>query len=79
MNPGSVGLPSYDDDHIAFHVHQSGSPHARYALCERIDTGEGAGWTVAHIAVAYDWQAAAARALRNGARDWARWLTSGLV
>ena len=79
VNPGSVGLPSYDDDHIAFHVHQSGSPHARYALCERIDTGEGAGWTVAHIAVAYDWQAAAERALHNGARDWARWLTSGLA
>lgn len=79
VNPGSVGLPSYDDDHIAFHVHQSGSPHARYALCERIDTGEGAGWIVAHIAVAYDWQAAAERALHNGARDWARWLTSGLA
>ena len=79
VNPGSVGLPSYDDDHIAFHVHQSGSPHARYALCERIDTGEGAGLTVAHIAVAYDWQAAAGRALHNGARDWSRWLTSGLA
>ena len=79
VNPGSVGLPSYDDDHIAFHVHQSGSPHARYALCERIDTGEGAGWTVAHVAFAYDWQAAAERALHNGARDWARWLTSGLA
>ena len=79
VNPGSVGLPAYDDDHIAFHVHQSGSPHARYALCERVDTGEGAGWTVALIAVAYDWQAAAARALHNGARDWARWLASGLA
>jgi diadenosine tetraphosphatase ApaH/serine/threonine PP2A family protein phosphatase len=31
VNPGSVGLPAYDDDHIAFHVHQTGSPHARYA------------------------------------------------
>ena len=43
LNPGSVGLPAYDDDHIAFHVHQTGSPHARYALCERVDTGAGAG------------------------------------
>ena len=77
VNPGSVGLPAYDDDHTAFHVHQTGSPHARYALCERVDTGEGAGWTVAQIAVAYDWHAASAQAARNGAHDWARWLATG--
>ena len=77
VNPGSVGLPAYDDDHIAFHVHQTGSPHARYAVCERVDTGEGAGWTVAQIAVAYDWHAASAQAARNGAHDWARWLATG--
>ena len=77
VNPGSVGLPAYDDDHIAFHVHQTGSPHARYALCERVDTGAGAAWTVAQIAVAYDWNAASAQAARNGAHDWARWLATG--
>ena len=77
INPGSVGLPAYDDDHIAFHIHQTGSPHARYALCERVDTGAGAGWTVAQIAVAYDWHAASAQAARNGAHDWARWLATG--
>ena len=77
VNPGSVGLPAYDDDHIAFHIHQTGSPHARYALCERVDTGAGAGWTVAQIAVAYDWHAASAQAARNGAHDWARWLATG--
>ena len=65
------------DGHTAFHVHQTGSPHARYALCERVDTGEGAGWTVAQIAVAYDWHAASAQAARNGAHDWARWLATG--
>lgn len=73
VNPGSVGLQAYDDDHVAFHIHQAGSPHARYALCERA----AAGWTVAHMAVPYDWQAAAARAARTGAQDWARWLASG--
>ncbi len=77
VNPGSVGLPAYDDDHIAFHIHLTGSPHARYAVCERVDTGECAGWTVAHIAVAYDWHAASAQAARNGAQDWARWLATG--
>ena len=76
VNPGSVGLPAFDDDHIAFHVHQTGSPHARYALCESDASGR---WSVAQIAVAYDWPAAAAQAARNGAADWARWLATGLA
>ncbi|MBD3893681.1 metallophosphoesterase family protein [Hydrogenophaga sp.] len=76
VNPGSVGLPAFDDDHLAYHVHQSGSPHARYALCESDPAG---GWTLALLAVSYDWQAAAAQAQRNGAADWARWLSSGLA
>ena len=76
LNPGSVGLPAFDDDHIAFHVHQTGSPHARYALCESDAQGR---WSVAQIAVAYDWSAAVAQATRNGAADWARWLATGLA
>jgi predicted phosphodiesterase len=76
VNPGSVGLPAYDDDHVAFHVHACGSPHARYALCERQPDGV---WSVAQVAVAYDWQAAADRAARQGAADWARWLLTGLA
>lgn len=76
VNPGSVGLPAFDDDHIAFHVHQTGSPHARYALCERSASGD---WTVAQVAVAYDWPAAVARAREQDAHDWARWLATGLA
>lgn len=76
VNPGSVGLPAFDDDHIAFHIHQTGSPHARYALCE---SSPGGLWTVALVAVAYDWQAAAVQAARRGAADWARWLSTGLA
>lgn len=76
VNPGSVGLPAFDDDHIAHHIHQAGTPHARYALCE----GDARhGWTVALIAVAYDWQSAAEQATRHGASDWARWLATGLA
>lgn len=76
LNPGSAGLPAYDDDHGGCHVHQTGSPHARYALCESTVDG---GWTVALIAVDYDWRSAAAQAERQGAPDWARWLASGLA
>lgn len=73
VNAGSVGLQAFDDDHLAFHIHQNGSPHARYMLCERT----AAGWASALVAVPYDWQAASAKAARAGADDWARWLATG--
>jgi predicted phosphodiesterase len=71
VNPGSVGIPAYDDDHIAFHKIENGSPHARYCIVE-----SGAhGWSVTQCAVAYDWDAAIAQAKRNGREDVALWLT----
>ena len=36
VNPGSVGLPAYDDDHPYPHVIENGAPHARYALLEKL-------------------------------------------
>ncbi|MDD3312104.1 metallophosphoesterase family protein [Pseudodesulfovibrio sp.] len=74
VNPGSVGLPAYDDD-LPPHAMASGSPHARYAIVERTPSG----WDATFVAVAYDWDAAAALAGRNGRADWARWLASGLA
>ena len=74
VNAGSVGLQAYDDDHGGLHWIRNGSPHARYALCERKAAGH---WQVELLAVDYDWTAAAARARTNGADDWAAWLTSG--
>lgn len=74
VNAGSVGLQAYDDDHGGLHWIRNGSPHARYALCERKTAGR---WLVELIAVDYDWTAAAARARANGADDWAAWLASG--
>ena len=77
LNPGSVGLPGYDDDHPHFHVVENGAPHARWALAER-DAASGL-WSVALQATAYDWQSAAARALANGRPDWADALATGYV
>ncbi len=74
VNAGSVGLQAYDDDHGGLHWIRNGSPHARYALCERKASGR---WQVDLIAVDYDWSAAAAQARRNGAADWADWLQTG--
>jgi predicted phosphodiesterase len=71
VNPGSVGIPAYDDDHGGFHKVENGSPHARYCICTHAD----AGWSVTQCAVAYDWHAAIAQARRNGREDVALWLT----
>lgn len=73
VNPGSVGLQAYDDDHPFFHVIENGSPHTRYAICEQTGTG----WNVSHRCVDYDYKTAAATARRNGREDWAKWLETG--
>jgi predicted phosphodiesterase len=74
-NPGSVGLQGFDDDHGHPHVIETRAPHARYALFER----GAAGWNVSLRVVAYDWEAAARRAEREGRRDWAAALRTGFV
>lgn len=71
-NPGSVGLPAYDDDNPP-HIMASGSPHARYGIVSRTDGG----WDVEFVKVEYDWQAAADMARANGREDWAQWLLTG--
>lgn len=73
VNPGSVGIPAYDNDAPYLHVMEAGSPHARYALVVQTD----AGWQIDLIAVAYDWEAAAHVAEANGRPDRATWIRSG--
>lgn len=75
VNPGSVGLQGYDDDHVHPHVIETRSPHARYALLER----GAAGWHVSLRSVAYDWEESARRADREGRPDWAHALRTGFV
>jgi predicted phosphodiesterase len=71
VNPGAVGVPAFCARHPWPHVHELGSPHARYALVERSRHG----WQAQFIAVTYDWRSAARRALDNGRPDFARWLS----
>jgi predicted phosphodiesterase len=75
VNPGSVGLPAYDDVHPHPHVVENGSPHARYALLTRRQ----AGWQVDLRSVPYDHESAARLAEANGRGDWADALRSGFV
>jgi len=73
VNPGSVGLQAYTDDQPHDHAVSTGSPHARYAVVNRVNSG----WTADHLEVEYDWATAAATALTNGRDDWAHWLRTG--
>ena len=75
LNPGSVGLPAYDDDAPNFHVMQNYSPHASYALLEQVADG----WQVDLIKVPYDFSPAVEQALSLGRHDWAHWLATGRV
>lgn len=79
VNPGSVGLPAYDDDHIyplsSFHRIETGSPDARYAVVEK---QEGR-WTCDLISVPYDHETMASVADQNGRPDWAHALRTGFM
>lgn len=74
VNPGSVGLQAYYDDHLFSHVHQTRSPHARYTLLVRDRDGH---WRAEAVALSYDWEAAAALAASRGSANWARALRNG--
>ena len=62
VNPGSVGLPGYRDETPFPHVMEAGTPHARYAIVERLV----AGWAAELRAVPYDYEAAALQAEHAG-------------
>jgi len=74
VNPGSVGLPAYDDDSPP-HIMASGSPHAKYCIVERTSSG----WNTDFVSVEYNWQEASDMARQNGRDDWAEWLLSGMA
>lgn len=83
INSGSVGYPAYEDDLPVIHKMQTYSPHANYALItcieNKIETPQGKHWHTEHIKVAYDHEAAADLALRNGRADWEFALKTGRV
>lgn len=71
-NPGSVGLPAYDDDRPVPHMMETGSPQARYAIVDD-------DCSVTLHSVDYDHEAAARKADTEGRGDWAIGLRSGRV
>ena len=75
VNPGSVGLPAYDDLVPFPHVVENGSPHARYAVVDRSPTG----WVVSLRSVPYDCASMARLAQRRGRPEWAHALLTGYM
>ncbi len=75
VNPGRVGLPAFDDTSPTYHVVETGSPDARYAVLTR-SLG---GWAVDLVSVSYDFAAMAELAERNGRPEWAQALRTGYV
>jgi putative phosphoesterase len=73
VNPGSVGLPAYDDDMPSFHRIQNYSPYARYLILEPNETG----FNFEMRILDYDYEAAANQAKKNKRNDWAYWLLTG--
>lgn len=73
INPGSVGLPSYEDDFPIHHKMESGSPHASYVILTKTNKE----WNIEHIRVTYNWGKAAQKAEKNNRKDWAYWLRTG--
>ena len=77
INPGSVGLPAYDDDHpyplSKFHRIENGSPDARYAVVEK----SGGDWHCELISVPYDHESMAILADKRDRPDWAHALRTG--
>jgi diadenosine tetraphosphatase ApaH/serine/threonine PP2A family protein phosphatase len=69
LNPGSVGLQAYDDDHPRPYRVENGDPLARYAVID--------GEAISLHAVAYDHLAAARKAEAERRPDWAIGLATG--
>jgi predicted phosphodiesterase len=75
VNPGSVGVPGYDDTVPIPHVIETGSPDARYAIIER----HGTAWSAALISVPYDRRSMARLARQRHRPDWERALLTGYM
>lgn len=66
VNPGSVGLQAFTDEYTGFHIMETGSPDARYAILEQTASG----WLVEQRCVPYDHESMAALAKLRACPDW---------
>ena len=73
VNPGSLGLPAYNDDVPIFHRMQNYNPRANYAILNI----NGNSKSVERFSIDYDYRQAATLAMKNNRSDWAEWIKTG--
>jgi putative phosphoesterase len=75
VNPGSVGLQAYEDEHPFVYKIENGSPDARYAIVER----RNGRWHAQLRSVPYDFAPMAALARQRSRPEWSAGLLSGYL
>lgn len=75
VNPGSVGCPGYDDDKPVYHIMETGTPLASYAILEKSEHH----WSVGFRQIPYDNMSMAALAQERGRPEWASALATGWI
>ncbi len=75
INPGSVGLPAYDDELPIPHKMENFNPHANYTILTLSEEPI----KIENVSIAYDYEPAANVAEKNERKDWAKWIRTGRV
>ena len=75
INPGSVGLPAYDDELPIPHKMENFNPYAKYSILILSENSV----KIEQIAISYDYEEAARMAEKNMRNDWAKWIRTGRV
>lgn len=75
VNPGSVGLPAYEEEMPYYHVIETGSPDAHYAMVERLEDD----WAVSLVSVPYHHHSMVKLADSRCYPDWAQALATGYM
>jgi putative phosphoesterase len=75
VNPGSLGLPAYDDDIPIFHRMQNYNPRANYAILNINRNSV----SVERFSIDYNYEQSATLAMKNNRPDWAEWIKTGMA
>ncbi|MBY0599936.1 metallophosphoesterase family protein [Bacillus bingmayongensis] len=75
INPGSVGLPAYEDELPIYHKMESGSPFANYTIVKKQEEN----WMIEQLHIPYNRDGAISKSEKNGRLDWARALKTGRI
>ncbi|WP_425457669.1 metallophosphoesterase family protein [Bacillus massilioanorexius] len=75
INPGSVGLPAYEDELPIYHKMESGSVFAPYTIVTKQEDE----WYIEQIHIPYVRNSAIVQSEKNGRLDWVKALQIGRI